>query len=112
MMVNKSIALILALLCSAPAFAGHPMITDDTGTQGRGRYLLEFNCGFSTNNIDANGGMAGALTLGITDNVDLSVAPPYQWAPAKGIGDIPVQVKWRIFGGEQSGLSFGFGRCH
>jgi hypothetical protein len=105
-MVKKSIALILALLCPLPALAEHPMITDDTGTQGRGRYLLELNCGFSTEQIDANGGMAAALTLGIADNIDLIVAPPYQWAPAKGIGDIPVQVKWRIFDGEQSGLSF------
>ncbi len=104
-MVKKSIALILALLCSVPAFAGHPMITDDTGTQGRGRYLLELNCGFSTNKIDANAGMAGALTMGIADNIDLIVAPFFQWAPVKGIGDIPVQVKWRIFGDEQSGLS-------
>ncbi len=105
MMVKISIALILALLCSAPALAEHPMITDDTGTQGKGKYLLELNTGFSTKKIDANGGMAAAFTCGIADNVDLGFAPPYQWAPEKGIGDITVEVKWRIFEAERSGWS-------
>ncbi len=104
-MVKISIALILALLCSVPALAEHPMMTDDTGTQGKGKYLLELNTEFSTENITANGGMAAALTWGIADTIDLIVAPPFQWAPAKGIGDVAVQVKWRIFDAERSGWS-------
>jgi hypothetical protein len=104
-MVRKSIVLILTFLWSVPALAEHPMITDDTGTQGKGKFLLELNTGFSIEKIEANGGMVGALTWGIADNVDLGVAPPFQWAPAKGIGDITAEVKWRIFEAEQSGLS-------
>ena len=104
-MVKKCIVLILTFLWSVPALAEHPMVTDDTGTQGKGKFLLELNTGFSTEKIEDNGGLAGALTWGIADNVDLDVAPPYQWAPAKGIGDITVEVKWRIFEAERSGWS-------
>ncbi len=105
LMFKKCMILILALLWSVPAFGEHPMVTDDTGTQGKEKFLLELNCGFPTEKIETNGGMAGALTWGIADNVDLDVAFPYQWAPAKGIGDMLAEVKWRIFDDDRSGLS-------
>jgi hypothetical protein len=35
--------LLSALVCclTGPAFAAHPLITEDTGTQGEGRFQLE-----------------------------------------------------------------------
>jgi hypothetical protein len=95
----------MTLLWSIPALAEHPMITDDTGTQGKGNYLLELNTGFSTEEVETGGGMVATLTCGMADNVDLCVTLPCQWSPAKGIGDIPVEIKWRIFEAEQNGLS-------
>ena len=31
------------LITSSPFFAAHPLITDDTGTQGKGKFQLEVN---------------------------------------------------------------------
>lgn len=103
---NIFMVIVLAIFCSVPAFAEHPLITDDTGTQGNAKYLLELNSEFSTKEINEGGGMAAALTLGIADNVDLCVGFPYQWFPLNGMCDIPVEVKWRMSGCDQNGLSF------
>ncbi len=103
--VTKCMVVILAIFCSTPAFAEHPMITDDTGTQGKAKYLLELNSGFSTEERDADGGLAAAFTWGIADNVDFCVGLPYQWLPANGLCDLPVEVKWRILECDENGLS-------
>jgi hypothetical protein len=31
------------LLIASPSWAAHPLITDDTGTQGKGKFQLELN---------------------------------------------------------------------
>ncbi len=104
--IKIGMVMILAIFCSVPAFGEHPLITDDTGTQGNAKYLLELNSEFSTKKIDAGGGMAAALTLGIADNLDLCVGFPYQWCPLNGMSDLPVEVKWRMFECDENGLSF------
>jgi hypothetical protein len=79
----KSMFLILPILFlplfSNSVFAAHPLITDDTGTQGKGKFLLEVN---SEVNYDkeseagvktkTTGGEVGTiLSYGITENVDV-----------------------------------------
>jgi len=117
--------LIHALL--TPSFAAHPLITDDTGTQGKGKFLFELN-GQTGHGAEKSGAEAGtdvtakeretelkaALTYGVIDNVDVILTVPYQWkktevgdatiSDASGIADISVEVKWRVF--EKNGLSF------
>ena len=34
---------VLLLIAACPSWAAHPLITDDTGTQGKGKYQLELN---------------------------------------------------------------------
>jgi len=99
------IAIIVAIFYYVPAFAGHPMITDDTGTQGKEKYLLELNSGFVIEGQDTGSGMLAALTWGIANNIDLGIEFPYQWSPVKGKCDIPVEVKWRILDCDENGLS-------
>jgi hypothetical protein len=128
----KSIRVIFCLIIVTHAFltlsyAAHPLITDDAGTQGEGKFLFELNGQTSfdkTNSPDGTGTNASAksremeiktvLTYGVIDNVDAILTIPYQWkrtevsdataSDVNGVADISMEVKWRFF--EKDGLSF------
>lgn len=108
----------ITVFCLLPAisFAYHPLITDDTGTQGKGRFQLEVNGeyghdredGVTTNTTQTS----TTLTYGIIDNVDISLGMPYQYIRTKdaetttrhdGISDVSIDLKWRFY--EKKGLS-------
>ncbi|WP_333654148.1 transporter [Dissulfurispira sp.] len=112
--------------------AAHPLITDDTGTQGKGKFQIEINSEFTydkekekvfdedagdyvTETKKTTGGeLATILSYGITDNLDIVIGLPYQWSKVKkngtvewdvdGISDMSLEAKWRFF--EKDGLSF------
>ena len=110
------------------AYASHPLITDDTGTQGKGKFQFELNGQISfdrearyDDNAAANvtikrreAELKAALTYGVIDSVDVILSAPHQWkrvetdGPAvfdmNGIADMSIEVKWRFF--EKNGLSF------
>jgi hypothetical protein len=75
------------LLISCPSWAAHPLITDDTGTQGKGKFQLELNGQYDWDKEDkedgtvrSTGGQAAAtLSYGIVENVDLILSMPYLW---------------------------------
>ena len=119
--------IIVSLAFPALSLAAHPLITDDTGTQGKGKFLFELNgqtsheterSGIETGtDITAKGReteLKATLTYGVIDNVDVILTLPYQWkktevgdatiSDVSGIADISVEVKWRFF--EKDGLSF------
>lgn len=104
----------VALLFPAACFAAHPLISDDTGTQGRGNFQLEINTDHSRDSDDGIEARAGvvntALTYGWTDTLDAAVNLPYQHLRGdgepdhSGIGDATLLLKWRFY--EKNGLSF------
>jgi len=119
--------IIVSHVFSTLSFAAHPLITDDTGTQGKGKFLFELNgqMGHGAERSDTEAGanvtskereaeLKAALTYGVIDNVDVILTLPYQWkktevgdatiSDASGIADISIEVKWRFF--EKDGLSF------
>ena len=117
-----SLLLFLLPLFSTSVFAAHPLITDDTGTQGKGRFQLEVN---SEVNYDkeseagvktktTGGEVATMLSYGITENVDVVLGIPYRWfkvkedgeiiSREKGLSDISLELKWRFY--ERDGWSF------
>jgi len=97
------------------AFGAHPLITDDTGTQGKGKYQVELNSQIhwdkATSNgieIRENGGeLAALLSAGVADTVDVVVGLPWVWSRIRengaavvdgnGPGDMSLEVKWRFF---------------
>ncbi len=100
----------------AVSFAAHPLITDDTGTQGKGKWQLEVNGEFAHEDEDGvkadTTEVATALSYGIVDSVDLVLGIPYQFIRVKeegetatenGISDVSLELKWRFF--ERDGLS-------
>lgn len=111
-------ALIAVLLLAAQqAFAAHPLVTDDAGTQGRGNFLLEINAEYTRDDEAATeetgGELAALFTAGITDTLDVVVGLPYAWSRVEdggtvtseedGISDASLELKWRFF--EREGLA-------
>lgn len=111
-------AAVLGFLFAGSAFAAHPLITDDTGTQGKGRFQVEVN-GEQTHDRDrkiktTTTQLASTLTYGITEPLDLVLTLPYQHLKTdgaegetiktNGISDLTLDLKWRFH--EKDGLSF------
>jgi len=105
---------LLCLFLACPSWAAHPLITDDTGTQGKGKFQLEINGQYDREKENVAGvsvkatGVETAATLsyGIVDNVDLVLSLPYLWGREKedgvvvydeqGIGDAVLEAKMRL----------------
>ncbi len=104
------------------AAAGHPLVTEDTGTHGKGKGHVEVGVSFfndkdkidETTTFKTEGGEATVwITVGLLDNLDIVLSVPYAWytldennarvARANGISDITFDVKWRFF--EKNGWS-------
>jgi hypothetical protein len=118
----RVVAILAVLIMSAvAAHAGHPLITDDTGTQGKGRFQLELNYEFSSDKETIDGvrveerasEASTTMSYGILDNVDLVLGVPYQWTRVEedgvettdvdGLSDVSVEFKWRFY--ERGGLA-------
>ncbi len=109
-------ALLACALSSAPVFAAHPLITEDTGTQGQGRFQLELTAELGSDTERGvetrSAGYATVLTYGLRDNLDVLVTLPYtrvrteidgSATSAAGVGDVGLDAKWRFF--ERADLS-------
>jgi len=87
---------------SFQAQAFHPLVTDDTGTQGSGGNQLEVGY----DHVDSNGGNSKVLgvtyTRGLTDTLDGFVGAGYQTRSPKGWGNVGVGLKWRFLDDEAS----------
>jgi len=114
-MPGKNLSFLVMMLAAAgPALAAHPLITDDTGTQGKGRFQLELN-GEVSRDRETLGGIktredageaAAVFSAGVTDNVDVVISLPWVWSRLKedgalvadeaGPGDAGLEVKWRF----------------
>jgi hypothetical protein len=98
------IALLLGVATKS-AFATHPLITDDTSTQGQGNHQIEFN----TDWLRASGTGSRITSLiysyGQRDNVDLFVGVPAGVAAPSGIGNVMAGAKWRILESEHGSVA-------
>ncbi len=129
----KGMIFVAALFIACPSWAAHPLITDDTGTQGKGKFQLELTGQYDWDDeddgdvsVEYTGAEAAAtLSFGILDNVDLVLSLPYLWGKETekgterrlfcerkytettydedGLGDAGLEVKWRFF--EKDGFS-------
>ncbi len=122
MISNLTKAIVIMVFMTGTAFGAHPLITDDTGTNGKGKFQVELTGEFTWDKekpdgitVKEKGYEAGiAVSAGILDTLDIVCGIPYQWNKTEedgtnvsdedGISDIGVELKWRFF--EQNGLSF------
>ncbi|MFZ2447613.1 MAG: transporter [Syntrophobacteraceae bacterium] len=111
------VAIVFMLFIPVACYGTQPLITDDTGTQGTGKYQIEV----SYEHLHAEGSGAtlrfdrfdNILTGGVTPTVDiildvpalhLKLSDPEGSKSAAGLGDVTLETKWRFF--ESDGLSF------
>jgi len=118
---NLAKAIVIMVFMTGTAFGAHPLITDDTGTNGKGKFQVELTGEFSYDKEKTDGIKAKeksfeagvTVSAGILDTLDIVLGAPYQWIRAEeegtitsdqdGIADIGMEVKWRFF--EQNGFS-------
>lgn len=104
--MTRRLALALALCAAPAAHAAHPFITEDPGTQGKGRFELELGLAWRQGDPSVQGrefAFAPQLSYGIVDDLDLIVQAfwfnqsPAQGPAVIGNGDTALDVKWRFY---------------
>ncbi|MEW6162517.1 MAG: transporter [Nitrospirota bacterium] len=115
--LSHALCSVLFTLCLVSnSYAAHPLITDDTGTQGKGKFELEVGGEYAHEDEDGvtenSTVIVPVLAYGITDTIDIEFCVPYQYVRTKdteiitedGISDVEVDLKWRFY--EKDNLSF------
>jgi hypothetical protein len=118
-----SAAALLALLAAPAARAAHPMVTDDTGTQGAGRGQLELTGEMGRARVQAegqpvhqsSGEVAVTFSYGLSEALDVVVSAPTAFSrmeasgtlqeEAVGTGDLTLELKWRLLEAGAFGLA-------
>jgi Putative MetA-pathway of phenol degradation len=99
-------ALPVLLACAAEAFAAHPLLTEDTGTQGTGKFELELGHAWTRDGGERAYEFGPQLSYGVLPNLDGIVRPTWialrtaadgATTTARGAGDTAVDVKWRFY---------------
>jgi hypothetical protein len=123
--MQKKTALLASalMLCSTPLFAAMPLVTDDTGTQGKGHSQIEIGVESASDKEPeagvscktTGGAVSATLTYGLTDKIDLIAGMPWEWytekeegvkvADENGLGDLALQIKWRFYEMPDTGFS-------
>lgn len=103
--IARPAALLLALALPAQALAFHPLVTDDTGTQGTGGN--QFEAGYDHVRSDGDTGRAFGIsyTRGVSEALDLYVGVARQLSDPSGWGNVAIGAKWRFFADEAARLS-------
>jgi hypothetical protein len=74
---------MVAIMTAGTAFAAHPLITDDTGTQGKGKMQFEFvgEYGVDKEEGGTEKGFEAPtvpfLSYGLSDSIDIVIGLPY-----------------------------------
>jgi hypothetical protein len=102
--LSAAIFLAVLLLPAVPAHSGHPMLSEDTGTQGAGNYELEL--GYDWSRLEGTRAFLfqPQLSYGTSAALDLIVQPSWlrntdvSDSRIQGLGDTNLDVKWRFYG--------------
>ena len=94
-----------SILLAVQAFAAHPLITDDTGTQGKGAVLIESSINYLKDNEFRSTVVPLGLTAGISETMDVGVELPYlllrpsavTGQPERGFSDVNFKFKHRFY---------------
>ena len=107
-------SVIVVVYMSNYLFSYHPLITDDSGVQGRGRYQYEFNFDYG---YDKTAGLktydlllTNTFTYGFNDSTDIFVNLPYLCRKEnsrsdRGISDVDIGFKYAFYRRDDFGLA-------
>lgn len=98
---------VLVAFISPQSWAAHPLVTDDTGTQGQGKWQYELSQDAEKQALDPvamarHSNLSTTLTYGLNNNSDIAISLSHEHSsdPASihsGIGDVLLQSKWRFY---------------
>lgn len=100
------VALLVLLACAADAFAAHPLLTEDTGTQGAQKFELELGNTWTRDGGERAYEFGPQLSYGVLPNLDAILLPTWTalrtagdgaTTTARGAGDTAIDVKWRFY---------------
>ena len=107
----------IIMLMHVPAYAFHPLNTDDTGTAGKGHGKVQLLGKFAHNEandvVESSSKIKASFTYGVAENIDIEVGQPYKFkkedyngvvTKTDGIADAEIELKWRFY--EHEHLSF------
>lgn len=101
----QHISFVTCLGFSVSAYAAHPLVSDDTGTQGVGAYQVELNTDWLKDEGVKTRTATTTLTKGVLENLDLYLNMPYALSEPNGFNDVSIGLKWRFL--EADGFSLG-----
>lgn len=118
MFLQVIMLLFTTLLFTGAVYAGHPLITDDTGTGGKGNAKIKTTMKFDHDDVNGtvrnSENWAFAVIYGVSDVVNIEIAQPYKFKSGKkangsktktdGISDASIELKWRFY--EKDNLGF------
>ena len=102
----RAIVAPLVLACAAEVHAAHPLLSEDTGTQGSGKFELELGSAWTRDDADRSYEFGPQLSYGMAPNLDGIVRPTWLAQRSKeggtaktnrGAGDTAIDVKWRFY---------------
>jgi len=120
----KAVLFVSLFIFPMVAQAAHPLITDDTETQGKGRFQIEVNGQYESEketvagvSVKGSGTEIEALvSYGVAEHMDVVVGVPYKTIKVtedgatlldeSGNGDVSLELKWKFY--EKNGCSLGF----
>lgn len=98
MRIKKPIAaLVVSIAFPLQAWSAHPLVTDDTGTQGRGFQQIEANAEWVRQDGVLVRVAAITYTFGAHDDLDVYINLPRTLTSPSGINDISIGAKWRFY---------------
>jgi hypothetical protein len=119
----SSLLTFFFITISTASPAAIPLITDDTGTQGKGKFQIEILGEYTKDKEreietepwleSQQNGVTSSITYGIADPIDIVLTVPYHFLQsddgeavekASGLSDSAIELKWRFF--EKHGFSF------
>lgn len=114
--IRRSVVAVVLTAAAGTAAAFQPLITDDTGTQGKGGNQLEAGYARTTDKLagekDVTGETPLVYTRGVTDELDLYAGfthlrlVPAGAASHRGLGNAALGAKWRFFEEDEGKFSF------
>jgi len=113
-MLKSLLLFIKTFICLLyPLYAGHPLITDDTGTLGKGHFQLELTPEIHNQTDEQCTDIPFALTYGLSDYFDIICGIQYQHHtqinPDKyivaGFSDFSLEIKWVLLQKEKYSIA-------
>ena len=97
----------LCLMLSTAAFAGHPLVTEDTAVQGANNVQFELSVDRAVDRSSrlTSQSVNATFTYGVSDALDLAISAPWlrnqlsenPGTFQRGVGDASIFVKWRNY---------------